>query len=124
MKTSQQGEELREECLVRGNSIHKSFEAGRLVRTKSKTIVMGAWKSSGHGCEVMLERLVGDRVCRALWATMNGVLWPPLVIRTTGRKIPGQGGLGECQLSVRTFTLTSERLVSIYMAQNLVQGHL
>lgn len=70
----------------------------------------------------MLERLAGHRVCRASWATMNGALWHPLVIRTMGGKIPGQGGLGKCQLSVRTFTHLRD-LCATYMAQNLVRGH-
>lgn len=61
MKRSQQGEELRERCLVRGNSM---------------------CKGSAVGYEVKLERLTGDRVCGALRATTNRG-------RTAGRKFLG-----------------------------------
>lgn len=70
-------EELREEYIVRRNSMCKGPEAGRLVgRTKSKTIVIRAQKSSGHGCEVKGERPAGDRVCKALYTTVKGPVAP------------------------------------------------
>lgn len=58
----------------------------------------------------MLERLAGHSV-QGLVDHNERVPVAPMVIRTTGRKIPEQGGLGKCQLSVRTFTLTSETCV-------------
>ena len=74
--------------------MRKGCEAGRFVgRAKSKTIVIRTQKSRGHGCEVMQERLEGDRVCRASGTTVNGALWHPRVIRTAGRGTPGQGCL-------------------------------
>lgn len=91
--------------------MRKGSAAGRLVgRTESKTIVVGAYKSSGHGCNVMPERLAEDRVHRALWATMNGVLWHPLVIRTTTRRSLGREVLGSVS-SVLRYSHLPQRLV-------------
>ena len=69
--TGQPGSSYFRNCIEKHTSfVRLRGDGGEVAASLKRTHT-----SSERGCEVRPERLAGDRVCGALWATVNGDLW-------------------------------------------------